>query len=213
MLLQRPKGQKKEQDANIREAGNRIKEYGIYGFLEHLVKKTLMNYSDGTWAWGMEGEFYREYLEPKNQILSPFIRDFYYNEGGRFSYFISYAQSMWMLLLGGCVCCVFVDRKKQGIDHAKLVLFLSILGLTVFELLFEARARYLYCYIPIYILIANVGLDVQTWKRFVKGRHEMNLDEMLGRAISDVISVVIIFIFIGLTYKKRYGNTAYPYLE
>ena len=35
---------------------------------------------------------------------------------------------------------------------------LSILGLTLFEQLFEARARYLYSYTPVYILLAAVGL-------------------------------------------------------
>lgn len=35
---------------------------------------------------------------------------------------------------------------------------LSVLGLTLFEQLFEARARYLYSYTPVYILLAAMGL-------------------------------------------------------
>lgn len=36
-------------------------------------------------------------------------------------------------------------------------IMLSILGLTIFELLFEARARYLYIYAPLYIILAVYG--------------------------------------------------------
>lgn len=35
--------------------------------------------------------------------------------------------------------------------------FLAIIGLTAFELLFEARARYLYTYVPVYCILAGIG--------------------------------------------------------
>ena len=35
---------------------------------------------------------------------------------------------------------------------------LTIIGLSLFELLFEARARYLYIYAPFYILLAVYGV-------------------------------------------------------
>ena len=40
-----------------------------------------------------------------------------------------------------------------------VVLMVSIIGLTLFEILFEARARYLYTYVPLFILIALKGMD------------------------------------------------------
>ena len=33
-------------------------------------------------------------------------------------------------------------------------MFLSLVGIMLFELLFEARARYIFTYVPIYILMA-----------------------------------------------------------
>lgn len=36
---------------------------------------------------------------------------------------------------------------------------LSLVGLTLFELIFEARARYLYCYVPLYLLFGSWGLE------------------------------------------------------
>lgn len=41
----------------------------------------------------------------------------------------------------------------------KAILMLGIVGLTLFELLFEARARYLFIYAPIYIILCIYGLD------------------------------------------------------
>jgi len=46
---------------------------------------------------------------------------------------------------------------------------LALIGLTIFELLFEARARYLYCYVPLYILLASVGAD-SARKRIISKR-------------------------------------------
>jgi len=48
--------------------------------------------------------------------------------------------------------------KKEYIDSKIAILMLSILGLTAFELLFEARARYLYIYAPVYISLSMLGL-------------------------------------------------------
>ena len=39
-----------------------------------------------------------------------------------------------------------------------LVMMLSVIGLTAFELIFEARARYLFTYAPVYILLGIGGL-------------------------------------------------------
>ncbi len=38
-------------------------------------------------------------------------------------------------------------------------MLLSVIGLTLFELLFEARARYLFTYVPIYIILALYGFQ------------------------------------------------------
>ena len=36
---------------------------------------------------------------------------------------------------------------------------LAILGLILFELLFEARARYIYTYVPIFCVLAALGMN------------------------------------------------------
>lgn len=41
----------------------------------------------------------------------------------------------------------------------KNIIMLGIIGLTIFELIFEARARYLFTYVPLYIILAMYGFD------------------------------------------------------
>ena len=43
-------------------------------------------------------------------------------------------------------------------DYEYLAIILSLIGLTLFELLFEARARYLYIYSPVYVIAAVYGI-------------------------------------------------------
>ena len=44
--------------------------------------------------------------------------------------------------------------KKREENRYISVLILAVLGLTLFQILFEARARYLYSYVPIYAILA-----------------------------------------------------------
>jgi hypothetical protein len=52
-----------------------------------------------------------------------------------------------------------IFTEKRQMNNKIVVLMLAILGLTAFELLFEARARYLYIYAPIYLILSMLGLN------------------------------------------------------
>ena len=92
----------------------RLEDYGPAGLLKHLEKKLLSNYGDGTWAWGAEGYFYTEILENKNQGMSPFLKSIYYYDGDRYTYFCSYSQMVWILLLSGCFLAFLFRKENQG---------------------------------------------------------------------------------------------------
>ena len=124
---------------------------------KHLAKKMMISYHDGTFAWGGEGTFYYQVPKPLNSKISPFLRSVYYNSGSRYLYFQSISTFVWMTVILLNFAAVFQKRNAQ--PNPKLcVLFLSIIGLTAFQLLFEVRARYLYTYLPIYCIIAVFGL-------------------------------------------------------
>jgi riboflavin transporter FmnP len=61
---------------------------------------------------------------------------------------------LWLTVLMLSVFSAFAQKKSE-----KNVIMLAIIGLTIFELIFEARARYLYTYVPLYIVLAMYGIE------------------------------------------------------
>ena len=51
---------KERTDVQMAVIKERLSVYGVTGLAAHLAKKTLTNYADGTFAWGIEGQFFRE---------------------------------------------------------------------------------------------------------------------------------------------------------
>ena len=83
----------------------------------------------------------------------PFLKSVYYEDGSRHEWFQNWSQTVWMLILAGCFLSFF-DRKNDGNSPAGPAALLALMGLTLFVLLFEARARYLYCYVPVFVLLS-----------------------------------------------------------
>jgi len=157
---------------NLSVAAERLAEMGPVGFAQLMIRKTLTNYNDGTFCWGGEGVFYREVLPEADGFFSPLMRNLFYGPkevyqgeyGQSYGLWRNVVQATWLLVLllsvAGAVC-----RRNKAIA----VTMLALIGLTIFELLFEARARYLYCYVPLYILLASVGAD-SARKRIISKR-------------------------------------------
>ena len=128
--------------------------------MNHLMKKTLANFGDGTYAWGVEGGFYDVTFPDKNNTLSPFLKNLYYNTGAYYSYFATFEQFIWLSLLvcsSGAVFYYGTDRKRR--TETVSVILLTLIGLMLFVTLFETRARYLFIYGPFFIISACIGLQ------------------------------------------------------
>ena len=127
-----------------------------------MQKKALSIFNDGTFAWGFEGGFYREVF-PTDNKLSLFLRSFVYNGdyemevGNHYHIIKTTQQTIWTACLLLMVIKAILSRKNDKDDYS--VMYLSLLGLFLFEMLFEARARYLYTYVPIFIMVGSLGLS------------------------------------------------------
>lgn len=143
---------------NLETSKQRIEKYGFTGMVDHLHKKLLVVYNDGTFAWGCEGNFYSYKLDTENKPLANILRSFYYTdeEGTNTTYFYSTEQSIWYALL---FLMLFAFRIHDKNAEFISIIMLDVIGLTLFELLFEARARYLFCNVPLYIMLATYGLN------------------------------------------------------
>lgn len=62
-------------------------------------------------------------------------------------------------LVGVGISSVLGLKRKTCPNNIQVTLQLCIIGITLFELLFEARARYLYLYVPVYMLLFVLNGD------------------------------------------------------
>lgn len=146
-------------EANINMVIERIENMGAVGVAKQFVRKTLTNYYDGTFCWSGEGTFFYEVFQERNNPLCSFFRSLYYTRscseiGKYFLLWSNFEQMIWLTIL---LLNIFSISNPKTSD--KNILMLCIIGLTIFELLFEARARYLFTYAPLYIILAMYGFD------------------------------------------------------
>lgn len=157
----------KRRTADLKRAGERVKNYGFVGMLEHLSKKQMVNFGDGTFGWGTGGGFFWEYYERKNSYISGMIRSLYYGGEKNVHYMETYMQFFWVWIL--CFMGTIILKKEK--TKAENICMLSVLGLILFQLLFESGARYVYCYVPLMLVLAVMGLDdwmVKIWTGVIK---------------------------------------------
>ncbi|MDE6635810.1 MAG: hypothetical protein K2K09_04295, partial [Lachnospiraceae bacterium] len=167
----RYKTKAERRKANLELAAERLKNFGAFGYVKHLAKKLLVTYNDGTYAWGQEGTFFKTYYDEVNTRAAPFLRNVYYPGGRYYKVWAAISQAVWLMILLLCLCsgaCFVKNESSKNINKSKniSILFLSIIGLTLFELLFECRARYLYTYIPVYCIIAISGLYALNCRKY-----------------------------------------------
>lgn len=147
--------------ADFERIRERMSEMGISGIAVQYTRKTLTNFYDGTFGWGQEGIFYNKIRKDPDNIVSRFFRNLYYNKehmGNYYQAWSNFQQMLWWSVLTLGMIGTALKRKTEK-EKELSVLLLSIVGLTLFVTLFEARARYLYLYVPFYIIAANIGIS------------------------------------------------------
>ena len=87
--------------------------------------------------------------------MADHVRNFYYGDGEYYHIFKYITQGTWLLILFLLIGNIF----ERNLTNKIRVIYLALIGLFLFESIFEARSRYLYIYIPIFIVIATFGLE------------------------------------------------------
>ena len=130
-----------------------------------------LDFSDGTFSWGIDGNFF---AGPKlgdmpevrgDSPLRPLILSFLVTGEKNNGHFRDIMQIFWLTVLffGGVGELFLLKRIKEGgaVDDPSFQVMalslLSILGLMMFELLFEAKARYLFTYLPVFLIPGVYG--------------------------------------------------------
>lgn len=77
-------------------------------------------------------------------------------DGENYPIYYTTMNILWAMIL---ICCLSASIANfRGNDPIQFWLGVSIIGLFVFELLFEAQARHLYSSIPLFVLYGMVGI-------------------------------------------------------
>jgi len=145
---------------------NRLQEMSVKDFIEFYIKKILTNYNDGLFSWG-DDKHYSDafyiwevdivaYNFVDGNFLSNLLREIFYHGGELYYNLASVMQIIWIFIIMSTMIGAILNRAK----YKNSVIYLTIIGLTIFLLIFEARARYLYLYLPYYIISAIIGLDM-----------------------------------------------------
>lgn len=154
---------KDRKENNIQKIKERIEGYGFWGLGKFMIHKIAYIYHTGTYAWRQEGRFIVEIIEDRNNLSSPLLKKFYYNnEENKECAFDVMEYVIWLTMLTCAVGVAFCEKQSFKNDPTYYVIIISLIGLNIFELLFEARGRYLFIYSPFYVFVALFGL--KGWK-------------------------------------------------
>lgn len=128
---------------------------------EFLREKALINFDDGSFAWCGEGGFFSGYIRHDNVLADWFLETMahpYYlgNEGKYYSLYRTIVQTIWLSILIGIPFAGAGPGKNRS---GKACMMIVICGLMAFVMLFEARARYLYLYTPVFVILSVCGWE------------------------------------------------------
>ena len=145
----------------------RIGKMGPWRLLVHAQRKCLVNFSDGTFAWGINGH---EHSAPKNDIASPLLRSIFWEDGPYNPLLSVIQQGLWLAVLMLCPFAGSAVRRQRCLGRRASadglnVLLVSALGFAAFSTLFESGGRYIFCMAPVFILLAACALLGQDTKK------------------------------------------------
>ena len=143
---------KEQRDTSIQLTVDRLKEYGVAGYIKFLTTKN-------NWMWG-EGRYFATellgwfpHINNNSIILNFLIRD---KIGS--TIFCYWSQCIQVLIL-----CLFLGAFFGGAKSGELdmifVINITIFGVLIFFSLWESRPRYLFNYTPFFIISAISGLE------------------------------------------------------
>ena len=138
---------KERTEAQFARINERFSNYTPGEFISFLSRKALVVFNDGTFAWGEESGFYN--AQYTKGPLARLYKTFYYKSGSMFFIRQYIYQILWYMTL-----LLLTLTVKQRRHDKTFVLALSVTGIFIFDMLFEARARYLIVYVPIIMVLA-----------------------------------------------------------
>ncbi len=134
----------KKKEANILKIKERLHEYGKLGYLQFLFNKFKYVWNDGSYyAVNLIG------WDTLNKTSTPYKLIVDEKSNGLFrNYMTDFNNYMFFIIMAGTI--VEVIKKKNSQEMR--IMGISIVGIALFLLLWEARSRYIYFLIPVFCI-------------------------------------------------------------
>lgn len=136
---------------NLQTIKERFLEYGLYGYLSFLKHKFIYVWTDPTFyvlntiGWDTIN---------KDSIPYDIVLNY---DSGENKTFLTYMDGFYIILLL-CILAGIIYNIFNKDDSINKVLIMSVIGIAIFLLIWEARSRYLYNFLPILCLLAVIGI-------------------------------------------------------
>ena len=136
-----------QREAFVRqEILRRVQAYGPRGLWEHQTEKAAFTWADGT---------YYSAIKLLRGRRGPSRLDGWLTaSGGRFGLTALYCQALLLLNLAGITAGAFSLWQKKARSLPLFPALISVFGLFLFLSLWETRSRYLFNYLPVFLVIS-----------------------------------------------------------
>ena len=129
----------------------RLENYGLSGLADHMYRKISF-----VWA---EGTYYSSLKIARDRGIENTWMDRYVNwEGDSFVPYAEFCQGLLLInLVSFVAAAVSVLFRKPKRNQLLLVALISIFGVFLFECIWEARSRYIFNYLPVFLTVTAAG--------------------------------------------------------
>ena len=152
--------------ADLSKLKETLKSYDIISFVKHISQKLKYTWADGT------------YLAPEKLRRDPVNKGVLYeyvaSGGTKTNYYKYFPQIMHITMLGFLLINVISVLKNKKFDKMDTTLIISILGITLFLMIWENRSRYILTLVPIMIILEVNGIESVAYNLMKKERKQLN---------------------------------------
>lgn len=141
---------KEKQNADREKIKERIGKYTPISFLNHLNEKLKFAWTDGTYYSVPK---VRNGVVEENLWNQMIIQD----DGSVYKYIPQSMHVSMLILILIFVCNMIKEHKKY---NENLILALCMLGILTFLLIWENRSRYIFTFVPIFMLLEAKAIEV-----------------------------------------------------
>ena len=133
--------------ACVKTATNWIIERGFIGNFVFYASKLSASYSDGD---------FNSVKRPKKTESSTFLTEFYASDGSMLQLHATVCQIVWSCVILLACLLIFLPSSK---DAYSVFYMTFVVGISLYLLLFEGRAKYLYMFTPIFVWYSGIAFS------------------------------------------------------